>query len=118
MQRLVAISAVAIVLAGNSFTQAGATPPTKPTTTTVAANDFNAYWITFAGGEYGQVRVHSYGSTFLYVGVYDNDGNLLAADTDRSGDAVLTFYCTYTGAYRIVVLNKAPIANPFYIATN
>ena len=118
MRRLVAISAVAIVLANSSFAQAGTTPPTKPTTTTVAANDFNAYWITFAGGEFGQVRVHSYGSTFLYVGVYDNDGNLLAADTDRSVDAVLTFYCTYSGAYRIVVLNKAPIANSFYIATN
>ena len=118
MQRLVAISAVAIVLAANSFAQAGATPPFRPSTTTVAANDYNAYWITFAGGEYGQVRVHSYGSTFLIVGVYDNDGNLLAADTDRSGDAVVTFYCTYTGPYRIVVLNKAPFANSFYISTN
>ena len=65
-----------------------------------------------------QIRVHSYGSTFLYVGVYDNDGNLLDAGADKYEDAVLNFYGSYSGAYRIVVLNRAPIANPYYIATN
>ncbi len=118
MQRLLAISTVAIVLAAASFANAGATPPTQPTTTTVAANSHNAYWICFGGGELGQVRVHSYGITFLWVGVYDAEGNLLAVGNDRNSDALVSFYATYTGSYKIVVENDAPIANTFYISTN
>jgi hypothetical protein len=33
--------------------------------------------------DFGQVRVHSNGSTFVYVGAYDNEGNLVSAGADR-----------------------------------
>ena len=93
-----------------------AAPSDKERTATVGANDHDDYSVDRVGGNYVQLRVHSYGSTFLYVGIYDRDGNLLAADNDRNGDALLTFYASYSGAYRIVVLNKAPIANSYHIA--
>ena len=103
---------------GNSVAPGGAAASIRQTTATVAANDSDTYWITFAGRGYGQVRVHSYGSTFLYVRVFDRSGNPLVSGTDEHGDAVLRFNASYSGAYRIVVENKEQIANSYHIATN
>jgi hypothetical protein len=118
MQRLLAISTVAIVLACGSLARAGAVPPFQVGATTIAANDFNVHTVTFIGGQLGQVELHGYGPTSLIVAVYDDASNLLAAGDNSHGDPVVIFFAGYTGNYRIFVLNQWPIANLYAVATN
>jgi hypothetical protein len=101
-----------------SWAQAGAIPGPQWRQDRVRLLDTDVFRVTFAGGSYAQVRLHSYGGTFLVLRVYDHNGNLVASDTDRSSDARATWMPLYDGVFTIVVSNAATVANSYFLSTN
>lgn len=122
MKRIFSAVAVAMVLALGSAAHAGSLAG-PGVDTGVMRGEFGSSFTTtytraFVGGEVAQVRVHSYGTTFLELRVYDEHGNLIGADTDRVGDAVVTWVPLYTGTFKIQIINRAAVANPYVISFN
>jgi hypothetical protein len=57
------------------------------------------------------------GRTNLDLAVYDSRGNLISTDKRPTDKAQVRFRPATTGMYRIVVVNKGVLANPFMLAT-
>jgi hypothetical protein len=105
-------------LFGSSTVEAGAVPIPKHDAATLDPFSYVSYDVYFYGNELAQVRVHSYGSTFLQVIVFDDRGNIVAQDNDKFGDALPSWIPPRMGCYTIKVINNAPLTNSFYISTN
>ena len=76
------------------------------------------FYETFRGGEVSVVRINGDGDTDLDVYVYDENGNLIASDTDGLDFCVVRFVPSWTGQFRIVVRNLGGVYNRFTIDTN
>lgn len=84
----------------------------------VTAGATNSYTVTFRGGEEAIVAISGDGDTDLDLLVYDEYGNLVAADDGYSDDAIVRFYPRRTGRFIIRVKNIGRVANEFVIGTN
>jgi hypothetical protein len=84
----------------------------------IAPHDEHLYEETFLGGEMAQVRVKGYGRTALLVEIYDSEGYLVASDTDADGEALLTWYPTWTETHTIVVTNLWGTWQSYFISCN
>jgi hypothetical protein len=76
------------------------------------------YHDRFAGGRWATITVDGDGDTDLDLFVYDENGNLVASDTDRLDYCVVSFVPRRTGTFRIVVENLGSVYNRFTIETN
>lgn len=84
----------------------------------VYAGDTDVYNVSFRGGEIAIVTVIGDGDTDLDLYVYDNNGNLIASDTDYSDDCVCTWTPRWTGNFRIKIVNRGRVYNSYLLRTN
>jgi hypothetical protein len=80
-------------------------------------NTFQEYTANFYAGEDARVVMQSVGGTYMIVEVYDAGGHLIGRDTDQHGPAILDWVPRWTDKYTIRVINPAPLANGFVLAT-
>ncbi|MBL8851849.1 MAG: hypothetical protein JNG89_19410 [Planctomycetaceae bacterium] len=85
---------------------------------TVNANSSVSYMTTFHGGELAEVIIMGDGDTDLDLFVYDENGNLVASDTDTLDFCVCQWTPNWTGEFTVVVTNLGSVYNQFDIATN
>jgi hypothetical protein len=83
----------------------------------VNGNSVQEYTATFYAGEDARVVMQSIGGTYLIVEVHDAGGHLIGRDTDKHGPAILDWVPRWTDKYTIRVINPAPLANGFVLAT-
>lgn len=84
----------------------------------VEAHSTDTYTIRFLGGEYAIVTVSGDGDTDLDLYVYDENGNLIDSDTDRTDQCVCTFTPRWTGKFTIKIKNLGNVYNRYVIRTN
>ena len=113
---LIALVAIGTLIPALSF--AGATNGAGRQNETVNANDTDTYVITFNGGEPAMVVVSGDGDTDLDLYVYDENGNLVASDTDYTDDCIVSWSPRWTGKFVIRVRNRGNVYNRYTIATN
>jgi hypothetical protein len=104
------------LLAANDL-QAGAIPPRR-SVDVVNPRATDVFHVTFRGGETAIVGVSGDGDTDLDLYIYDEDGHLVASDTDLSDDCLATWTPVWTGVFRIEVRNLGSNYNRYVIATN
>lgn len=99
---------------------AGAVGGPKFTRDRVSAEDTDVYHIAFRAREEARIEVRGDGDTVLRVRVYDEDGNLIATDSDGdgTGHAVVHWIPRWTGQFTIRVTNNGGVFNRYTLETN
>lgn len=78
----------------------------------------DTYTIRFRGSEEAIVTVSGDGDTDLDLYVYDENGNLIDSDTDRTDQCVCCFTPRWTGLFTIKIKNLGSVYNRYVIRTN
>jgi len=84
----------------------------------VYGRSYNDYVVAFKKGIIAQVGVSGNGNSDLDLYIYDENGNVIVADTDYSDDCYVSWYPRWTGNYLIRVVNTGTYRNYFTIVTN
>lgn len=84
----------------------------------VSAHSYIIYTIAFRGNELAEIVVNGDHDTDLDLYVYDENGNLIASDTDYTDICYVSFYPRWTGAFYVKVVNRGGVYNQFELATN
>lgn len=84
----------------------------------VLARHYDDYTITFVGGELARVAVIGDGDTDLDLYIYDENGNLITADTDYTDQCLVEFTPRWTGVFRVRVVNNGYVYNNYVLLTN
>jgi hypothetical protein len=80
----------------------------------VNAHSTDAYIIDLRGKETTRIRLHGDGDTCLELRVYDENGNLVAADTLGFGDdRQLLVRPRWTGPFKIEIKNLGKVYNRY-----
>lgn len=79
---------------------------------------YTDYEIKFWASELAEVIVIGDGDNDLDLYIYDQNGNLIASDTDYTDQCVCRWVPAWTGAFRIRIVNRGAIYSDFAIATN
>ncbi len=85
---------------------------------TVYAHSYTYYNAKFWANEIAEVAVSGDGDTDLDLYVYDENGNLIASDTDYTDDCYVRFSPRWTGLFRIKIVNRGGVYNNYAIVTN
>jgi hypothetical protein len=115
---VVMVVAVTSVLSVGAWAQAGAVGGPGRRTTSVDAYSRDRFTEVFRGGELAVVRVDGDGDTDLDLYVYDEDGILVASDTDGLDTCIVSWCPIWTGPFQIVVVNCGSVYNVYTITTN
>ncbi len=83
----------------------------------VDAYDTERYTATFRAGEAVTLVVAGDGDTDLDLYIYDENGNLIASDTDYTDFCVTSWCPRWTGQFTIVVENHGSVYNRFHMYT-
>ncbi|WP_013630012.1 hypothetical protein [Rubinisphaera brasiliensis] len=83
-----------------------------------AARSTVTYYDVFRAGQLAEVVIQGDGETDLDLYVYDENGNLIASDTDNSDLCVVRFSPKWTGRFRIVVKNLGTVYNRYVLRAN
>ena len=73
---------------------------------------------TFYGGETARVLVRGDRSSDLDLYVYDENGHLVASDTDLTDQCLVSFTPRWTGLFYIKIVNRGGVANLYRLLTN
>lgn len=84
----------------------------------VSAHSYTYYNQKFWANELAEVAVSGDGDTDLDLYVYDENGNLIASDTDYTDDCYVRFCPRWTGLFRIKIVNRGGVYNNYAIVTN
>ncbi len=84
----------------------------------VNARSYTYYDAKFWANEIAEIVVSGDGDTDLDLYVYDQNGNLIASDTDYTDDCYVRFCPRWTGLFRIKIVNRGGVYNNYVIATN
>jgi hypothetical protein len=80
----------------------------------VAANTTDVFTVTCRGGELTRVRLGGDGDTCLELRMYDEFGNLVAADTLGFGDVrEVRVVPKFTGPFKVKVTNIGSVSNKY-----
>ena len=96
----------------------GAVNGPKYTVEVVAPGATDTYTVSFVKDYIAEVGVSGDGDTDLDLYVFDSNGNLIVADADYSDDCYVSWIPAWTGSYKIMVVNRGPVANRYVILTN
>ena len=113
-----ALALVAFASVAPPPAHAGATYSSGVYTATVLGHDTNEYSFTFDGGAFASVSISGDGSTDLDLYVYDEDGNLIASNTNSIDDASVSWVPIWTGQFTIHVVNRGRVYNDFVMSLN
>ena len=112
------ITALALFALTALFTpQVNASPTTgcKTSSTSVKAHTTDVFTLTFRANERACVIVSGDGDTDLDLFIYDENGNLIASDTDAGDDCIVTWNPRWTGTFTIKVKNLGSVYNNYKI---
>ena len=84
----------------------------------IYGKDYVDYELKFWANELAEIIVIGDGDNDLDLYVYDNNGNLVASDTDYTDQCVCRWVPIWTGAFRIRIVNRGAIYSNYAIATN
>lgn len=84
----------------------------------VNARSSDIYKIRFRGGRSAKIIVNGDRDTDLDCAVYDESGNLIVADRDRSDVCVLAWRPRWTGPFVIQIKNLGRVYNRYVLLTN
>ena len=84
----------------------------------VNARTTDSYRIRFRAQETAYVVVSGDGDTDLDLYIYDENGNLITSDTDRTDQCVCNFTPKWTGYFTIKIRNLGNVYNCYTLATN
>lgn len=84
----------------------------------VYGKDYVDYTCKFWANELAEVIVIGDGDNDLDLYIYDQNGNLIASDTDYTDQCVCRWVPSWTGAFTIRIVNRGAIYSNFAIATN
>lgn len=84
----------------------------------VYANDYTYYQQKFWAEEVAAIAVSGDGDTDLDLYVYDENGNLIASDTDYTDDCYVRWVPKWTGLFTLKIVNRGRVYNNYVIATN
>ena len=96
----------------------GASDGPKRVIETVKAAGSDLYKVNFKGSEQGIVLLSGDGTTDLDLYIYDENGNLVASDTDGLDDCAVRFYPKWSGTFLIRVKNLGNVYNRYAMVTN
>lgn len=83
--------------------------------THVVARGADVYHMTFRAGEAAYVALEGDGDTDLDLFVDDQNGNLVASDTDGTDRCAVRFTPLWTGTFVIRVVNQGTVFNNYTI---
>jgi hypothetical protein len=98
--------------------EAGAVGGPKQAHSKVDAHDSDAYVFRLRGGEFASIRVSGDGDTDLDCYLYDESEIEVDKDDDTTDECILTVTPRWTGAFRLVILNRGSIYNEYRVQTN
>jgi hypothetical protein len=75
----------------------------------------DVYHETFRAGETALITVSGDGDTDLDLYVYDENGYLIASDTDLTDQCVVSFTPLWTGSFTIKVRNLGSVWNAYTV---
>ena len=84
----------------------------------VEARSYVQYYITFRGGEFAEVAVVGDGDTDLDLYIYDENGNLIDSDIDYTDACYCSFVPSWTGSFRVKIVNRGSVYNRYTLITN
>lgn len=84
----------------------------------VKAGYTDVYKFTFRAGEEAIIIVSGDGDTDLDLYVYDENGNLIDSDTDRTDDCLASFTPRWTGEFTIKIKNLGNVYNEYLLLIN
>ena len=87
-------------------------------TTSVNAYSTDVFRVTFQGGQPAKLAIQGDGDTDLDVMVYDENGNLVAADTDPTDRCHVAWHPIWTGQFTIRVINHGDVYNNYVICVD
>lgn len=116
--RKTCLLAASLVMASCVSSYAGAVGGPRVNHTDVLAHSTDRYTIAFRAGEVARITVDGDGDTDLDLYVYDENGNLIASDTDRTDYCVVRWTPRWTGVFRIKVRNLGSVYNHYHFRTN
>jgi hypothetical protein len=96
----------------------GALGGPKRASTEVKAYATDVITVRFKGGENAVVAVSGDGDTDLDLYIYDENGNLVGADTNGLDDCKVRFSPKWTGTFKIKVKNLGNVYNRYLLVTN
>jgi hypothetical protein len=79
----------------------------------VMARSTDSYNVVFRAGETARVQVIGDGDTALDLYVYDQNGNLVASDTDYTDDCIVSWTPRWTGVFYIRIVNRGSVYNQY-----
>lgn len=98
--------------------QKGRVPGPAYSISKVNALSHDWYRARFRGGEPAIVAVVGDGDTDLDLRIYDQNGNLICADTDYSDRNLCRWTPRWTGEFRIRITNLGRVWNQYQLRTN
>lgn len=96
----------------------GALGGPKRASTEVKAYATDVITVRFKGGENAVIAVSGDGDTDLDLYIYDENGNLVGADTNGLDDCKVRFFPKWTGTFKIKVKNLGNVYNRYLLVTN
>lgn len=84
----------------------------------VLAGCTDSYTIRFRGGEVAYIVVNGDHDTDLDLYVYDENGNFIVADTDRTDICTVSFTPRWTGVFYVKIKNLGRVSNYYTLYTN
>lgn len=84
----------------------------------VYGKDYDIYQVKFWASELAEVVVVGDGDNDLDLYIYDQNGNLIASDTDYTDQCVCRWVPSWTGAFTVKIVNRGAIYSNYVIATN
>lgn len=115
---VVALADQVAMAIGQQVTLRGAVGGPKSAAIRLPAYTSDVYTAEFYGGEIAKVAVVGDGYTDLDLYVYDENGNLIVADTNYNDECLVTWVPRWTGKFLIKVRNRGSDYNDYVIMTN
>lgn len=84
----------------------------------VYGKDYVYYKVKFWANELAEVVVIGDGDNDLDLYIYDQNGNLIASDTDYTDQCICRWVPSWTGVFTIKIVNRGIVYSNYAIATN
>ncbi|MDF1752171.1 MAG: hypothetical protein P1U89_05260 [Verrucomicrobiales bacterium] len=97
---------------------AGSASAIEARSTCINAGGVKSHRLKLPNYETTEIRIVGDGDTDLDAFLYDNNGNLIDSDTDRTDYCVLSVNPLWTGAFRVVVKNHGRVYNCYTIVVD